>query len=64
MNLLQKFVYIFLDTSYRFFFGTLTLIPSGHQTSISYFHGMSDNFGSIDIIAIDELAHVVPSILF
>jgi hypothetical protein len=24
---------------------------------------MSNNFGSIDIIAIDELAHVVPSFL-
>jgi hypothetical protein len=55
------------------FFGTLTLIPSGHQTSIFFLHGielpniindfisMSNNFGSIDIIAIDELACVVPN---
>jgi len=27
------------------------------------FHGMNNNFGSIDIIVIDELAHVVFSFL-
>ncbi len=54
---------IFLDTSYQFFFGTLTLILGGHQVPTFLFHGMSNNFGSIDIIASDELAYVVPSFL-
>jgi hypothetical protein len=57
------YVCIFLDTKYWFFLGTLTLIPHGHQVSTFLFHGMSNNFGSIDIIAIDELAHVVPIFL-
>jgi len=56
-------VCVFLDTNYRYFFGTLTLIHGGHQASTFFFHGMSNNFGSIDIIVIDELAHIVPSFL-
>ncbi len=55
-------VCVFLDTNYGLFLGTLTLILGGHQASTFLFHGISNNFGSINIIAIDELTHVVPSL--
>jgi hypothetical protein len=35
---IAKFVCIFLVLAIDYFFGTLTLIPSGHQASTFFFH--------------------------